>query len=324
MKAETIAIIGLDRTTTAAGMALRQAGVKLTVIGYDPEADLARQARRMGAVDKDEWYLLQAVAAADILLLSLSPNKLAETLPLIGGELQVHTLVLDLSGAKALGQELAARHLARGHYVGARLVLAANYLQDGRADLESARPDLFRDSLICLMPPPQAEPQAVQTAVDLGRLLGAKPFFVDAAEYDSLVQGVESMPLLLAAALFQTVTQGTGWRDMLRFAGPSFAQATFPLQAAGAAALSLQDPAPLLRWLDAILDEMKEVRAWVADGDVERLQERLSTMAQEREAWLQRRQANEWQEYQPAKIERTSLSEQWFGSLARRRRGKED
>jgi prephenate dehydrogenase len=324
MKAETIAIIGLDRTTAAAGMALRQAGVKLTVIGYDPEADVARQARQMGAIDKDEWYLLQAVTAADILLLSLPPNKLTETLPLIGSELQPHALVLDLSSAKALGQELAVKHLARGHYVGARLVLAANYLQDGRTDLESARPDLFHDSLICLMPPPQAEPQAVQTAVDLGRLLGAKPFFLDAAEYDSLVQGIESVPYLLAAVLFQAVTQAGGWRDMLRFAGPSFAQATLPLQEAGAAALILQDPAASLRWLDTILDEMKEVRAWVAEGDVERLQERLSAMAQEREAWLQRRLANEWQEHQPAKIERTSLSEQWFGGLARRRRGKED
>jgi prephenate dehydrogenase len=324
MKAETVAIIGLDRTTFAAGLALRQAGLGLTVIGYDKEAEVARQARKLGAVDKDEWYLLKAVAAADILILSLAPDELAEMMPLIGSEIQAHTLLLDLSSAKELGIELAGKHLARGHYVGARLVPAAAALNDARADLESAHADLFRDTLICLMPAPHADPQAVQTAVDLGRLLGAKPFFLDAAEYDKLVQGVETLPVLLAAALFHSVTQADGWRDVLRFAGPSFAQATRPLHEPNAAALIGQDSSAALRWLDALMAEMREVRAWVEAGDRELLQARISSMAEERQAWLRRRQENEWEEHRPAEIERTSLSEQWLGGLARRSRGKKE
>jgi prephenate dehydrogenase len=324
MKAETVALIGIDRTTVAAGLALRRAGLKLRILGYDNEAERARQARKLGAIDKDEWYLLQAVTAADILILSLPPEKLVEMMPLIGAEIQAHTLLLDLSTAKALGQEVAGKQLNRGHYVGARLVLAAAALHDGRTDLESAHADLFRDSLLCLMPSAHAEPQAVQTAVDLGRLLGAKAFFLDAAEYDALVQGVETMPVLLAAALFQAVTGAKGWRDMLRFAGHSFAQTTLPLHQPEAAALILHDQAAALRWLDAFLDEMNEVRSWIAAADGERLQTRLSAMAEERQAWLRRRQDNEWEEHRPAEIERTSLSEQWFGSLARQKRGKKD
>ncbi len=139
-------------------------------------------------------------------------------------------LVLDLSVLKGLSQRWADQYLARGHYVGVMPVLSAPYLSDGRDELEAATADLFKNSIFCLMPSAKADPQAVDTAVNFGRLLGANPYFVDPMEYDSLVQGIETLPGLTAAALFGTLKKTTGWRDILRFANSSFALGTQSLQ----------------------------------------------------------------------------------------------
>ena len=148
----------------------------------------------------------------------------------IGSELQAHTLVLDFSGLKRLGLDWAERYLSQGHYVGAMPILAEPYLADGRSAAITATPDLFKNSAFCLMPSPNADPQAVETAVNFGLLLGALPYFIDPDEYDSLVQGSETLPGLVSIAMFSAMQKATGWRDMLRFASLPFALMTLPLQ----------------------------------------------------------------------------------------------
>ena len=142
----------------------------------------------------------------------------------------------------------------------------------------------------------------------------ATPFFLDAYEFDSLMKGVETAPALLAAAMFRAVTQTTGWRDMLRFAGPIFAQSTAGLEDTNLAALAYHDKAATLRWLDAVLNELQEMRTWLADEDDERVSLIFEDMAMERERWLFERQQNNWIEAEPAdEISSFSLTGQLFG-----------
>jgi prephenate dehydrogenase len=317
MKTQTITILGLDRIGASIGQALRQAKLDVTVIGYDKERAISRQAKEAGAIDKEQWNLINAAATADILILSLAAVDLPHTMQLIGRELQPHTLILDLTPLKKPGLTLAEKYLQQGHYVGAAPVLAANAFSDGRTGIEAARPDLFKESIICLMPAAQAEPKAVETAVNLGLVLGAKPFFMDVAEYDSLMQGLETMPGLLAAALFRSLTQSAGWRDMLRFAGQSFALTTLPLDQADVPLRALHDKNATLRWLDALIEEMRQVRGWVAQGNGEILAAMFEEMGNERAVWLHQRAKNDWLEHDPPPVERTSLAEQLLGGLAR-------
>lgn len=164
------------------------------------------------------------------------------------------------------------------------------------------------------MPSPAAEPKAVETAVNLGTLLGAKPFFLDADEYDTLVLGVEGVPGLMAAALFRAITQSTGWRDMLRFANLPFAQATQPLEDGESLALhALNDKQATLRWLDAVIAELKEVRRWVFEGEQEQLAAHLEKLDMERERWLNERAENDWEEVSRSNFKPLSLTEHFLG-----------
>jgi prephenate dehydrogenase len=252
-------------------------------------------------------------------------TELETTIPLIGSDIQPHALVLDLSSLKGMGLRWAERYITSGHYIGVMPVLSATYLNDGRFEPSTATADLFKDSVFCLMPSAKAEPQAVDTAVTFGRLLGAVPYFVDPLEYDSLAQGLETLPGLSAVALFSAVQNSTGWRDMLRFANSSFAQATQPLtHGTDLTRLALNDKAATLRWLDALLEELHKIRALIQEGDREMVDLTLGNVLVQREKWLRERRDNDWAEVVEQKIERPSASEQMLGGWLSGRIKKEE
>ncbi|MCP4426837.1 MAG: prephenate dehydrogenase [Chloroflexi bacterium] len=324
MKAQTITIVGMNRRGAAIGLALKQSSLKLAIVGNDRDGEMTRAAEAAGAIDEIKRNLRRAAGAADILVLNVPVSELEETMQIVGTAVREHTLVIDLSELKGQGATWAEKYMEQGHYVGASLVLAASALADGRADTELADPALFQNSVFCVMPSVQTEPAAVETAVNFGRLLGAIPYFVDIVEYDNLVQGTETLPGLIAAAIFGTVHKAGGWRDMLRFAGLPFALTTLPLTAgADVARLALNNKDASLRWLNALIEEMQQVRQWVYEGEEELLTARLEALQLERDRWLRERAKNDWMEVPKVDLEAASFTGHLFGGLTRVR-GKKD
>ena len=315
MKAQTVTIVGMGRVGVSIARALTASGVGLTIVGHDRIRELAQEAKeKLGAVDRVEWNLVTAAAAADILILAVPLTELENTLMVIGEDVQPHALVLDLSSLKAQSLRWADRYLKGGHYVGVVPVLSAPYLNDGRDEPSAATPDLFRNSVFCLLPSAKADPQAVDTAVAFGRLLGAAPYFIDPLEYDSLVQGIETLPGLVGVALFSAVQKSTGWRDMLRFANSPFALSTQPLAlGTDITSLALNDKAATLRWLDALLNELAFLRKLIQEGDRETIDLTLSNILIQRERWLKERAENDWVEGDEVPIDSPSVSDQFLG-----------
>jgi len=320
MKTQTITIIGLDRVGASIGLALRHSSLDVTVIGHDADATKGQIAKEtVLAIDQAEWNLVNAARKADILVITTPISDLEGILQVIGGELQPHTLVLDFSSLKRLGLAWAEQYLHQGHYVGAMPILAAPYLTDGRSETSTATPDLFKNSAFCLMPSPNADPQAVETAVNFGLLLGALPYFVDPDEYDNLVQGSEILPGLVSLAMFNALQKATGWRDMQRFAGLPFALMTRPLQDERDISLhALQNRQVTLRWLDAMMDELKAVRRLIYEENDEILAALTEQLSVEREKWLDARQENDWDERRSPPIRPRTMGEHLFGGFARR------
>jgi prephenate dehydrogenase len=320
MKTQVITIIGLRRTGASIALSIKEGPLDVTVLGHDSDPALQKQAVELGAIDKVESNLIRAAAAADILVLAMPSVELEGTLRAIGEDLKEHTLIIDLTALKGPGIKLAEAYLRQGHYVGARPVFAAGTFADGLADAEKARADLFENSIFCLMPGARTDPQAVETAVNFGRLLGASPYFVDPLEYDNLAQGVETVPGLMAAALFRSVNKAAGWRDMLRFADLPFAMATSALEqeAEELAHLALNDKSATLRWLDAVMSEFKDLRRWIQEDNQEVLAALLLELRNDRSKWLQDRSKNDWLEGKDSAAEVPGLSQRLFGSLASR------
>lgn len=320
MKAQTITILGLGRTGASVALAIKAAQLNVSVIGYDEDDERKAQAREAGAIDKGEGGLLRAAAAGDIVVIAVPDAELEGVLRAIGQDVREHALVLSLGGLKKRSQQWAGQHLAQGHYVGAVAVLAAGAVQRGAGGVDEARADLFRNSVFCLMPSPDAAPQAVETAVNLGALLGAKPFFVDGAEYDSLALAVETIPGIVGAVLFDAVKSSEGWRDMLRFADDEFARATASLKDSDSLLLrALDERQATLLWLDRVILTMQAVRERIAHEEPEQVGAYLQSLNDARERWLLEREQNEWREDSGTEIESRGFMEHFLG-----RRGGKD
>lgn len=322
MQTKTISIIGMQRTGLSIALALRQGKPDFVLIGHDSNGRLLQESGVQAAVDRVEPDLVKACQAADIVVLTMPAVELEATLLLLGDKLQAHTLVIDLSELKQPGATFARKYLQRGHYIGGRPVFSAATFLDLTEDFGAARADLFKNSVLCLMPAVDTDPQAIDTAVTFGRLLGAKPYFVDPAEYDILAQGVETLPGLVGGALFRAVSASRGWRDILRFADLPFAVATLPLDTApdNLAHLALHDREATVRWLDALAAELSELRRWVQEGDEETLAALLADLDLNRRKWLKERVDNEWDETPGEPVDIPSMSQHLFGNFGRRRK----
>lgn len=320
MKAQTIGIIGLQRLGASVALAFRATSLEIDLVGHDRSRDDMRRAKEQNIVDRTYTSVVNLAEDADILIVAETQAQIAETFEVIGPYVQPHTVVIDLGTLKMPLQEAAKLHLKQGHYVAVMPIPTAEALHDSRHGQEAATADLFRDSVMCLMPSSSVEDDAVKTAQVIGSVLGCTPFFVDALEYDTYTQALETLPALMGAAYFRTLTRSRGWRDMVRFAGGGFAQATSPLgREEEIAHFAFYNKQAMLTWMDRFMEDMVELRRWIKDGDEEQVAALMTELNIQREEWLHERRENNWNESVSPKAEHPTVMRQLFGALGRRR-----
>ena len=323
MKTQLLGIIGLQRIGSSVGLAFKQSKLDLTVAGHDRDRNIMKQSKEMGAIDKSYTSVANLISDADILVLAEPLSELEDTFQIMGNYVQAHTVIIDFASLKKPVQALADKYLTQGHYVAMMPIANVDSYKDTRLTVDAADGDLFRNSVVCVMPGPKVDEEAVQTATNIGRLLGCEPFFVDMGEYDAYMQALETVPSLIGVALFRSLTRATGWRDMVRFAGMPFAQVTSVMgREADIAHMTFSDKVAVLHWIDSVIQDLGEMRRWINEGDLETLGALMTELNIQREEWLHERRENSWQEGMAPKVNTPGFMEQMIGGGLFRRRGK--
>lgn len=294
-----ITLIGLGRIGTSLGLALkrRAASAQLNIVGHDRDLQTAKMAQSRGAVDRAEWNLPAACENADAIILCVPLSALRQALDEVAPNAKPGCVITDTAPVKTPVLQWAAELLpADRYFVGGCPILNPVYLHEGAIGPEAARADLFDGGLWALVPHADASPEALQLVGDIAQLIGAKPFFVGAAEHDSLLAVTGTLPALAAAALMRVAAVSPEWADARKLADRTFATATAPVSFSGPAAVraaSLLNRASVIHSLDAMMDQMKALRQAISDGDEKEVEAVLTEAAIAREAWLvKRRQAN--------------------------------
>lgn len=321
-----VAIVGLGLIGASAGLALHKYQEKVTVVGHDRELELAGKAKKAGAVDRTEWNLVSAVAPADRVILALPFSELRATLEAIKDDLRPGCVVVDTADVKAPVMQWAAELLPpEVHFVGGHPILLADALKP-----DDARADLFENKPFCLTPGPNTDGTGVQLAADVAEALGAKPFFLDAAEHDGLVAGVEHLPALMAAALMSVTSNSAGWADMRKLAANQFFATSLLLSRSGkeAAAGSLANRDNVLHWLDAVIAELTWQRERLAADEADEMVSRTDAGLAAGRSWLDAALSGNWDQdpYQIANAPTagSSLRELFFGRLGMSNRAKQE
>ena len=289
-----VTIVGLGLVGASAGLALKRYEDKVTVVGHDKTPGVAAQAKAMGAVDRTEWNLINAVSTADRILLALPVNEIRDTLATIAGELREGCIIVDTADAKATVMRWAEELLPKTvHMVGGHPILVVDNLNP-----EHATADLFEGKLFCLTAAPRTDDAAVRLAADLVEALGAKPFFLDPLEHDGMAAAVEHLPQVMAGALLKATHASSSWKDMRKLAGSQFYSSTLitsgDAQAAASAVTANREQT--VRWLGELIAELNEWRQRLIEEDDAGLGQAFEEALESGRQWLNAQTRGDWSE----------------------------
>ena len=280
-----IAIIGLGLIGGSMALALKRAEVaNWEVVGYARRPEVAAKALSLGAVDRAEADLFSAVEGAHIVLLATPAMAIQGILARIAGGLAPGCIVTDTASTKAQVMKWAEELLPSSvSFIGGHPMAGKE-----ASGIEAADAGLFQGCTYCMVPGRGAAREAIDEVVEVVKLVGAKPLFLDASEHDSLVAGISHLPLVLSAALVATTTKSPFWPMMARLAATGFRDLS--RLASGNPGMSrdicLTNREPILRWIDEYIGELRRFRHLVSE-DAIGLEEAFFRAREERERWLQ-------------------------------------
>jgi prephenate dehydrogenase len=294
-----ITIIGLGQIGTSIGLALNGKKDLLFRVGHDRDLGTARQAEKMGAVDKISGNIPNAVRGADIVILSLPIDQIQDMLEFIAPDLKEEAVVMDTAPVKEVVADWAKAVLPpKRYYVGLTPVLNPIYLQEHESGVGASHPDLFKGGVMVIVAPPQTASEAIKLASDLSRLLGSTPLFADPVEVDGLMAATHILPQLMAAALVNVTVDQPGWREGRKLAGRAFAEVTGPIVQLGepealciSALLAHENT---IRMMDSLIAALQAMRNDIKNQEGKSLTVRLERARSGRDAWWSQRRAADW------------------------------
>lgn len=294
-----ISIIGLGQIGTSIGLAL--AGQKETIqrFGNDRQAPVARQAEKMGAVDKINYNLPSLVRDADLVILDLPVDEIQETLKVISLDLKEGAVVLDTSTIKNPVSAWAAELLQPNRYLIAWTpAINPAYLLETAVGIDAAHADLFQNSLIFITHAQGIDEQAVKLAANLATLVGGKPFFADPHETEGLLAASHMLPQLTAAALLNSTQDQPGWDEGRKLAGKRYAAITAAIteldESKNFGQAALLNGQNVVRVLDGLMNALFELREAVDKQDAKKLAALLDKAQKRRNEWIAQRHAANW------------------------------
>jgi prephenate dehydrogenase len=285
-----IGIIGLGALGCSLGLALRARKDWADVTGYDASARVQNEAKRNGAIREGTSDIPDLLSDAEVVVLAIPPLAVVEFLRDYGPGLRPATVVTDLAASKQAILEAANRYVpARSGFVGGHPLVSV------APGIDGASATVFRDRPWCLAVASETSEDRLATVSALVEATGARAYFVDPAEHDAWIAGVEALPRLVAAAL-ATVSGGSeAWRELVRVAGPAFddsvrAATDSPQEARD---LALTSGAALVSWLDRLLLELDRWREAVAESRGDAVERQFAEAAALRVRWEQERDAQQ-------------------------------
>jgi prephenate dehydrogenase len=294
MTKSNIALVGIDQIGIAIALAIKSAVPDSAVVLVDQNSRRLRDAGKYGKFDRTVSDPVAGCKDAVLVILNLAPSQLAQAFTLIGPVLPVDAVVLDLSGAKETAVRLAAELLPKHvHYMGCHLILHPE-----RAAETEPSAALFHGAVLCMTPTAETDAGVIKIGSDLAKALGARPYFLEVAEHDGMIGGVEGLPGLLSAALALTTMQSEAWPELSVLAGPLYDQASRllidPVLDNGAELTS--NRAHVLRWLDALQVTLRDLRRLIDEGQTEQLEQLFTEVAEKRMEWLNSKPLTAWRD----------------------------
>jgi prephenate dehydrogenase len=279
-----VTIIGLGLIGGSIGLALRQ-GKKpgWKIVGYSRRQETVATALSLGAIERSETNLKDAVKQADFVIIATPVLTVKEIFSMIAPHLPSGCVVTDTASTKVQVMKWAKEILP------STIDFIGGHPMAGRETygIQAAEAELFRRCTYCLTPSEKASPKSIDTVTGMVKRLGAIPFFIDAQKHDNLVAGISHLPMLLSAALVSLTTKNPSWSNMSKLAASGYHDLT--RLASGSpevnAHICLSNKEAIVNWIDKYTQELERYRQLVIKGD-KHLEQALTEANKARQEWL--------------------------------------
>ncbi len=281
-----VTIVGLGLIGGSIGLALRKGkSSSWEVVGHSRRTEIAANALSMGAIDRAETDLKDAVRQAALIIIATPVLTMKEVFSNIAPHVPPDCIVTDTGSTKVQVMKWAKELLPPtvsfigGHPMAGRETYG----------IQAAEADLFRGCTYCLTPSEKASRESTDTVIDMARKLGAIPLLIDPQEHDDLVAGISHLPILLSAALVSLTTESPSWAKMSKLASSGYHDLT--RLASGNPEVNshicLSNQQAIVHWIDRFSQELERYRQLVTAGD-KRLEQALAQANEARHKWLKR------------------------------------
>jgi prephenate dehydrogenase len=253
-----VAIVGLGLIGGSIGLALRNANAVQQIKGYDPDKRLTQHAHKIGAIDQSCSSLADAIHGAEFVILATPISLIRSFLQDIATAASPGTVVTDVASTKAQVISWAEEYLpASVYFVGGHPILSKDIYDD-----EPATASLFKNCVYCVTPTKRTSSTALDTVVQLIEILDAQVRFLEPAEYDGLVAGVNHLPFVISAILMNTVAESSSWTDAAIVAEKSLYSMTSMASSnpTDFRDICLTNSEALSRWLGEYIRELNNFR----------------------------------------------------------------
>ena len=279
-----VAIIGLGLIGGSMGLALKAAGAE--VAGYARRPEIASLAMERGAADRCSSDLPSTIKGAEIIVIATPVLTVKDVFVDIAKHFPKGAIVTDVASTKVDVMNWAGESLPdKACFIGGHPMAGKEASGIAAADV-----NLFRGCTYCLVPGKNFNAESRKKMEDMVKVIGARLFYIDAQEHDTLVAGISHLPHLVSVALVNATANDANWAAMSKLAASGYRDTT--RLASGDPRMSrdicLTNKKPILEAIDNYIHSLNELRRLVSDGN-QKIEEHFIRAREAREDWLRQK-----------------------------------
>ena len=271
-----ILIVGLGVIGGGYAAALSELGYQVRCITKEQrDIDYAMQRGMIaeGTTELDE----KLIGESELIVFALYPTVFIEWIEKNQGLFSPGTLITDVTGVK--GSVVAKVQAILRDDV--EFISAHPMAGRERSGVEFSDPGVFKGANFIVTPTEKNSEEAVNTAIELGRILGfGRVSCLSVEEHDRMIAFLSQLTHCIAVALMNANTSeglekytGDSFRDLTRIA---------KINDAMWSELFLMNRDPLITEIDSFMRELGAIRQMIEEGDRESLREKMRTSTNRR------------------------------------------
>ena len=219
---ERIAIVGTGLLGASAGLALRAAGFRGSIAGWNRGAEQGKVALEMGAIDRIASDPIQMAAESQVVMLATPVFAILDWMEQLAGVLGPEHLLTDVGSTKSQITEAADRLFNRPGRAGFLPGHPMAGKERGGAALADAV--LFRGAVWLFTDRPEWKRSAASAELasewrECAAKMGSKIIDLDAVRHDELVAWVSHLPQFVATGLSALLEDAVGEAPELKDVG---------------------------------------------------------------------------------------------------------